>query len=95
MALSSGSGWAGTMAVPSCCRARLPTWGPLPCTITARQPASITACTADAIAAAFASISSHVPDCPTRVRALPPSATTAVLVIRILLIDGVGLIRVV
>ncbi len=82
IALSSASGCAGTVEVASCCSARFPTCGPLPCTTTTRQPASITSLTAAAITIALASISSHVPACPARVSALPPSATTAVLVMR-------------
>jgi hypothetical protein len=82
MAVSSASGCAGTIVVASCCRARFPTCGPFPCTITTRQPASMTSFTAAAITAALASISSYVPGCPARVSALPPSAITAVLAMR-------------
>src|SRR5215471_6272422 len=80
IAFSSDSGCAGTAVVASCCSARFPTCGPFPCTMTTRHPASMTSFTQAAMAAAFSAISSAVPDCPTRVRALPPSATTAVLV---------------
>ena len=80
IAPSSAKGCAGTMAAASCCNVRFPICGPLPCTIITRQPAWITAPTEAAISAALAVISSHVPAWPFRVRALPPSATTAVLV---------------
>ena len=87
IAPSSASGCAGTADVASCCsaasccRARFPTCGPLPWTTTTRQPASSTSFTAVAMAAALAIISSQLPDWPARVKALPPSATTAILVI--------------
>src|SRR5215831_9916428 len=80
IAFSSDSGWAGTTVVASCCSARFPTCGPFPCTMTTRQPASMTSFTEAAMAAALPAISSAVPDCPSRVKALPPRATTAVLV---------------
>src|SRR5499427_3962631 len=80
IAFSRASGCGGTAVVASCCSARFPTCGPLPCTITTRQPASITSFTQAAMVAALPAISSAVPDCPSRVRALPPSATTTVLV---------------
>jgi hypothetical protein len=54
IAPSAASG-AGTGVVDSCWSARLPTCGPLPCTITTRQPASITSLIEAAIAAALAS----------------------------------------
>src|SRR5215472_5612849 len=80
IAFSRASGCGGTAVVASCCSARFPTCGPFPCTITTRQPASITSFTQAAMVAALPAISSAVPDCPSRVRALPPSATTTVLV---------------
>ena len=58
IAPSSASGCAGTADVASCCSARFPTCGPLPWTITTRQPASSTSLTAVAMAAALAIISS-------------------------------------
>ena len=59
MAPRENSGWAGTSRAPSSCwMARLPTWGPLPCTSTTRQPVRSSEQTDLAMRVALASSSS-------------------------------------
>ena len=79
MAPRVNSGSAGTSSVePSCWMARLPTWGPLPWTMTTFQPFRMRERTERAMANALAYCSSRVPRWSWRVSALPPRARTAV-----------------
>ena len=79
MAPRVNRGRAGTRSADSSCwMARLPTWGPLPWTMTIPQPLRISDRTEWAMARALAYCSSRVPRWSWRVRALPPRARTAI-----------------
>src|SRR5665647_2528412 len=58
---------------------RLPTWGPLPCVSTTRQPLSTSSAMRRMAPSMLKSCSSKVPTCPGCRMALPPNATTTVL----------------
>src|SRR5665647_1465597 len=59
---------------------RLPTWGPLPCVSTTCQPLSTSSAMRRMAPSTLKSCSSKVPTCPGCRMALPPRATTTVLV---------------
>src|SRR5664280_465394 len=58
---------------------RLPTWGPLPCVSTTRQPSSTSSAIRPMAPSMLKSCSSKVPTWPGWRMALPPRATTTVL----------------